>query len=134
MIQTLEERFLGRFEEFAAQLESDFAQIRAMAYSGPVGSLTPYQGYDVGVDCCLPDASPQESDNVALSIGVMHLTTEPMLCEASVGWGAPNAYTELDLLEESVPLSSEAIEAIEAGVPKLFEALRIAVARRRPPR
>jgi hypothetical protein len=133
VIQTLVERFFGRFEEFAARLESDFAQIHAKAYSGPVGSLTAYQGYHVCLDCFFPDASPQDSDNVAINICVMHLTTEPMLCEASVGSGAPNAYSELDLLEEPVPLSAEAIAAIEAGLPKLFEALRIAVARRSPP-
>lgn len=132
MIQTLEERFLGRFRQYAAQLEADFAHVRATARSYSVGSLTPFQGHTICLDCFFPDASPQESDNVAIRIGVKHLTTEPMLCDASVVWGDPGR-TELDLLEEPVPFSSEAVEALEAAAPKLFEALRIAVARRRPP-
>ena len=84
----------------------------------------------ISLDCFFPDALPQEADNVAICIGVKHLTTKPMLCDASVEWGNPGG-TELDLLEEPVPCTSAAIEACAEAAPRLFEALRIAVARRR---
>ena len=84
------------------------------------------------LDCFFPDASPQEADNVAICIGVKHLTTEPLLCDAAVEWGDPGG-TELDLLDSPVPCTLEAIKAIEEAAPRLFEALRIAIARRQPP-
>jgi hypothetical protein len=128
VVQTLEERFLNRFRDDAAQLEMDFVQVRATARSYSVGSLTPFQGHTISLECFFPAASPEESDNVAICIGVKHLKTEPMLCNASVEWGEPGG-TELDLLEEPLPCSPEAIGIIEAAIPQLFEALRFAVSR-----
>ena len=133
VIQTLEERFLKRFRNYAAQLEMDFVRVRATAHSLSAGSVTPLQGHTICLECFFPDASPEESDNVAICIGVKHLKTEPVLCNASVEWGEPGG-TELDLLEEPLPCSPEAIGIIEAAVPQLFEALRVAVSRRCKPR
>jgi hypothetical protein len=129
VVQILEQRFLKRFRDYAAQLEIDFVHVRATARSYSVGSLTPFQGHTISLECFFPDASPEESDNVAICIGVKHLKTEPMLCNASVEWGEHGG-TELDLLEEPLPCSPEAIETIEAAVPQLFDALRTAIARR----
>ncbi len=133
VIETLEERFLGQFREYAAQLEVDFIQVRARAHSLSVGSSTPFQGHVICLECFFPEASRQEADTVAICIGVKHLTTEPMLCDSSVVWGDPRGI-ELELLEDPVPFTSEAIQAIEEAAPTLFEALRMAVARRCEPR
>ena len=71
-------------------------------------------------------------DIVALQIGVMYLTTAPLLRDASVGWGHPWATLEADLLEEPVPYTAEAVAEVEQHLPELFEALKAALNRGKP--
>src|SRR6185369_2832057 len=108
------------------RLRRRYPRLKIDTWSSPVGSLSEYQGHDVGIDCLNPYAPPDETDNVALSIGVKHLTTDPILCEASVCWGAGGPPTgapaiHLDLLPEPVPWSLAALEVIEARLPELIE-------------
>ncbi len=64
-----------------------------------------------------------EPDNVALAIGVRHLTTQPMLCTAEVCWGQGGPDGGLDILPEPVPWSLQAVQALEARLPELLESL-----------
>jgi len=137
IVQILEERFMSEFEGLANRVTSEFVNVRARAYSAPVGSMTEYQGHAFYVDCILTDASEDESDNVALSVHLMHLTTHPRI-NADVCWGHPSGYIEAELwpdLESSRdwPVATEeTLEHLSAGMSRLFGALIDAIRRRRP--
>ncbi len=132
IVEEIESRFLPRFKEAVAALEAEFPHVKLNTWSGPVGSLTEYQGHNMGIDCLLPDAPEDQPDNIALSIGMMHLTTTPKLCNADVCWGAPNAVLEMDLLKEPVPYSPAAVRSVDEQLPELIEALRVALRRGHP--
>ena len=124
IVEELESRFLSVFRAKANQLQSEFPDARITTWSLPNGSATSLQGHDLGIDCVFPDAPDNESDNVALLIGVMHLTTEPKICDAGVGWGSP---ADIELIESPVPYSEMALNEIEAKLPLLYEALTSAL-------
>jgi hypothetical protein len=58
-----------------------------------VGSLTPYPGRIIGIDCLLAHAPEDHPDNVALGVDVQHLTTVPLI-DADVCWGHPSGHAE----------------------------------------
>jgi hypothetical protein len=97
-----------------------------------VGSLTNYQGHDLGIDCLLTDATPDQADNVALSVEVRHLTTTPLM-DAAVCWGHPSGHVEAELFPDPVPMSSETLDKLEAHLPILYDAVELALKRGRPP-
>ena len=86
-------------------------------------SLTEYQGHAIGIDCVAPHVVRGACDNVALSIGVKFLTTQPLLCTADVCWGSGGPNTGLDVLPVQVPWSDDAIRNIERQLPRLVESL-----------
>jgi hypothetical protein len=51
------------FKELAGRLSKEFPNVVTNVYSGNVGSLTEYQGYQIGIDCLLTDA-PAERFNL----------------------------------------------------------------------
>jgi hypothetical protein len=116
IVAELERRFLPVFRAEAARLQCEFPSVKIGAWSGSVGSKTSYQGYDVGIDCEFPDATDDQPNNVALCIGVMHLTTNPKICEAG-----------LELLDSPIPYSLAELDRIEAQLPKLLNALETAI-------
>jgi hypothetical protein len=85
--------------------------------------LTEYQGHDVGIDCVNPAALESEPNNVALIIGVQHLTSQLLLCEAHVVWGSGGPVGGIDLLPKPVPWSEEVIHGIENQLPDLIRSL-----------
>jgi hypothetical protein len=133
IVEELERRFLSALRSKADQLRREFPSIRINTWSSPVGCATSYQGHNLGIDCLFPKAPSDRPDNVALSIGVMHLTTQPKLCDAAVCWGAgpSEGCHNLDLIESPIPYSTAALDQIEAGLPALYEALMAAL--RNPP-
>lgn len=133
IVEELERRFLPQLCAVAEQLSREFPAVRISTWSLPVGSATSYQGHSLGIDCLFPDAPTDDADNVSLSIGVMHLTTEPKLCDAGVCWGAgaSEGCLDVELIDSPIPYSVPALEQIEAGLPRLHEALTSAL--RNPP-
>ena len=133
IVEELERRFLPQLRAVAEQLRREFPDVRISTWSSAIGSATSYQGHDLGIDCHFPAAPSDQPDNVALSIGVMHLTTEPKLSDAGVCWGAGagEGCHGAELFDSPIPYSAMALEQIEAGLPKLHEALRSAL--RNPP-
>jgi hypothetical protein len=132
VVEQLENRLMPPLKQAVAVLQREFLSFRIAIWSSSVGSLTQYQGHDVGIDCLLPDAPPEQPDNVCLSIGVRHVTTTPEICDASVCWGAPSGDIELDVVDEPLPFSAEMMSRIEAELPRLVDALRIALRRGKP--
>ncbi len=133
VVAELENRLLPRLAEAARQIEQDFAPVRARSWSAPVGSLTEYQGHTVGLECYFPDAPPDAPGSLGLDISVRHLSTAPELAGAYVAWNSPSGACEIDLIEQPVPYSAEALTSLEARLGELIAAVRRAVGRGKPP-
>lgn len=128
-VQELEARFLPLLEAGREQSAQLFPDHSFKVWSSSVGGATIYQGHDVGLEALLSDAHPDQANTVALSIGVMHLTTEPMIADAGVAWGAGDSPdVAADLIPEPIPFTSEALASIEREFPKLLEVFQQAVA------
>jgi hypothetical protein len=123
VVEELERRFLGRLEGTAAQLQAQYPQLKINTWSSSTGSLTEYQGHDVGIDCVNPEAFDDQPNSLCLIIGVMHLTTEPLLSDAQVCWGAGGS-GGLDILSEPIPWSDAALQMVDERLPDLVESLR----------
>ena len=132
IVAELERRFLPHLQRIAAKLQTEFPKFQITTWSSPTGSLTEYQGHDLGIDCVLPDAPPDQPYTICLIIGVMHLTTSPEICDAEVSGGPGTPGTELSLLDAPIPFSLEALEWIEAQLSRLVEVLRTALQRWHP--
>ena len=128
IVQELEEMFLPRLREVNDALERVFPLLRFNVWSSSVGGSTPYQGHDVGLECIFPDTPDDLADNVAIVIGVKHLTTAPLLCEASVCWGQGwHPEISAGLLPNPVAYSTAELNAISARLDELVECFRSAV-------
>jgi hypothetical protein len=123
IVEMLEQRILPRLEGAATTLRERHPHFVITTWSSPTGALTEYQGHDIGIDCVNPAALDNEPNNVALTIGVKHLTTQPLLCDANVGWGAGGPVSGLDTLPEPVPWSEEGLRNIEDQLLDLIQSL-----------
>ena len=133
VIQELESRFLPTLQRITSEIEIEFPQIRLYVWSTPIGFSTAYQGHSLGIECILPDISPDLPDNLALIISVKHLTTMPQIDAVGVCWGHPTGYVEIELFPDGCIYSNTALDKIERGLPKLLEQLRVALKRGQPP-
>jgi len=132
VVEELERRFLPALHRMAQEISEKFPGVKASAWSQAVGSLTDYQGHDIGVECLLPSAGPDQPDNIALSISVKHLNTVPYFDAAYVCWGHPSGYVEAELFREPIEVSDKALAEIDAGLQTLYDAFQVAVARGYP--
>ena len=125
----LERRFMPLLEGLCGRLAGRYPGCRFSVYSHAVGSATCYQGHDVGLECVMPDAPPDRADNVALSIGLMHLTSEPRIASAGVAWGADGSHPDVDLelIGEPAPFSIAALGDLEREFSRLAAVLEQAV-------
>jgi hypothetical protein len=133
VVQELEKRFLPDLQKVAEEIAEQFPRVKATVWSSPVGSLTDYQGHDLGIDCLLTDTRPEQTDNVALIIGIGHLTTTPLIDQAGICWGAPSAHVEAELFLDPIEVTAETLQELEARLPLLYDALQTAVRRGHPP-
>jgi hypothetical protein len=123
VVETLERKILPHLEAAATNLGKRYPRLTINTWSSPTGSLTEYQGHDIGIDCVDPAALDAEPCNVFLTIGVMHLTTQPLLCDAKVAWDSEGPASGLDLLLEPVLWSEEVLQNIEDRLPDLIQSL-----------
>ena len=120
VIRTLEDAFLDRLEGLRASLSVDFPRSTFNVWSSPVGSTDDHDGWDVGLDCVFADVTPEQSRCVVLSVGVMHLGTEPMMSNAGVDWcwGLHPGVT-LDLMPEAVRFGDSTLQELVNQWPRL---------------
>jgi len=124
-IALLEERFLPLLNKAQTLLSSEYPAYTFKVWSSAVGSNTPYQGHHVALECLLPDVTDDEADNFALLIGVMHLTTEPMICEACVEWSqGEHPDIRIELVTTPLLFCSETIDQITSQLPELLLVFR----------
>ena len=64
----LEQRFLVRLDDAAAELRGRFPALNIHVYASSIGARTPLDGHSVFIDCLIPGASDDTSDNVGLEI------------------------------------------------------------------
>ena len=135
LVEQVKQLFLPDLERLASEMRQRFPALELNVLHYPVGPLTEYQGYDVGVECVFPQAAPHAADNVALTIGFCHLTSTPKVM-AGVGWGS--GYSEAEFREgcytnadwpEATP---EILEALRLDFPRLIRAFQAAVERGAP--
>jgi hypothetical protein len=131
-VQRIGDRVLPLLRSIADDIAREHPDVKVHVWDGPVGSLTELQGHDFGVECLFRDRTADESDNVALSINLAHLTTQPKLTSLDVCWGHPSGRLELDVLADWIDLDDAALERIVAELPRLASALKSAVGRGRP--
>ena len=132
-VQRIGDRVLPLLRSIADDIAREHPDVKVQVWDGPVGSLTELQGHDFGVECLFHDRAADETDTVALSINVAHLTTHPKLTSLDVCWGHPSGTLEIDVLADRIDLDDAALERILAELPRLASALRSAVVRGRPP-
>ena len=125
----LESRFIPLLNSTRARLLERFPACRFTVYTHSVGRLTSYQGHSIGLEGLWPKAPRDRTDNVALSIGLSHLTSEPMIVDAGVAWGGDGAHPDvgLELIYEPVPFSDAALADLERDYPRLAKVLEQAV-------
>ena len=122
-----------KLEQHAQELRVMFPNIVITVWNSNTGSLTNYKGYDIGIDCFLHDVKNGQADNVALSIDLKHLTTDPKIVAAGVVWGHPSGFVEKSLLTEQVPYSKDELKKLIKNLPILCDALKKALTRGKPP-
>jgi hypothetical protein len=127
-VTELERVFLPLLQEAERAAASEFPRFKFNVGSASVGGLTAYQGHTVWLECTLPDAADHEADSVAIIVGVKHITTEPKLSQASVGWGNGNhPECALELLEHPVALTEEQLQGTAARFPEQLVAFKSAL-------
>lgn len=136
LAQHVEELFLPELERLASQLSGQFPALTFNVWHSPTGTLTEYQGYDVGLECVFPKSADDGPDNVALSIDLCHLTSTPRLM-ASVGWGHPSGQLEAEFkdwatISDWPQATPETIEELRAAFPRLVQAFVAATHRAVP--
>ncbi|MHC4743978.1 MAG: hypothetical protein ACYS8Z_18830 [Planctomycetota bacterium] len=110
------------------QYQAAYPHYTFNVWSSGEGSLTSWQGHDLGIECGFPGAEDTQADCVALSIAVKHLTTEAELYGASVDWGEGSAPDiDIELIWDSVPFTDESLEEIEGKFNLLEEVFQKAV-------
>lgn len=132
LVHELERRVLPSFHDLAARLNGEIPRVVAQVYSHPVGSRTDFQGHALGVECRLLDTPAGRPDNVALEVGLRHLTSDAKL-DASVCWGDPSGHAEAELLPTPIAATEAASDELLAALPRLAAALREALRRGQPP-
>ena len=132
VVQDAERRFLPAMHALAAQINQRFEHVRAGIWSSPLGSLTEFQGHDLGVDCVIRDVPADHPGSIALQLVFCHLTYSPKV-EAFVCWGYPSGYVDAEVCAAPVELSEATMATIEAAFPQLSAALLAALERGHPP-
>ncbi|MEP6900799.1 MAG: hypothetical protein ABJA66_03555 [Actinomycetota bacterium] len=129
---------MPEFEEIAEKIRQEIPNVIVTVSSDTIGSQTQFQGYDFWIEC-LFTSDYEETDNVALTVGLGHLTTTPRI-EAGVIWGYPSGKGEEASFRnwggifpnEGIIVSDEVLEDLYRDLPRLYEALFEALKRRKP--
>jgi hypothetical protein len=131
LIRDLERRFLPRLRSAGAEIGAAFPEVRVQGWSQTHGQKTDSPGHVIGLSCVFLRARADQPDEVVLELCFGDVFGAAPTVDVDVIWGHPGQL-ELDLFPGKVTLSSQALDTIEAALPRLVEALRVAVRRGRP--
>ena len=133
----LDDMFLPTLEQAAADMRQRFRDVQFQVWRCPVGSATQFEGYDIGLECCFPVASPDQSDNVALTISLANVSVRPKIM-AEVVWGHPSGHGEAAWRDDWQSshdwpeANPETLRHVAEALPRLLRAFEEAVARGHP--
>lgn len=124
----LEAVFLPPLNQAKTELSREYPKFSFKVWSSSIGSATPYQGHDLGIECEFPDARDEEANCVALEVGVWHLTTEPEFNSFSVDWcNGTHPNISAHMLEQPVPVSPVSVSRFGPTLRQLLAVFRRAV-------
>lgn len=129
IVQGLEKRFLPIIKRLAEEISNEFPHVKTNILSFSIGSLTTYQGYTIGIECLLPENSSNQTDNVALTIETMHLTSLPKVT-VDMCWG--DGKLEEELFSGPIEITEDVFEEIEAELPRMYNRLKESIRRGYP--
>ena len=129
IVQGLEKRFLPIIKRMAKEISNEFPHVKTNILSFPIGSSTTYQGYTIGIECLLPKNSSNQTDNIALTIETMHLTTFPKVT-VDVCWG--DGKLEEELFSGPIEIAEDVFKEIEADLPRMYNRLKESIRRGYP--
>jgi hypothetical protein len=128
VVAALEEAFMPLLTAARNQLASQFPACTFNVWSSSTGSLTSYQGHDVGIECVFPDVKPEDANCVAAEIGIWHLTTHAEFNSYGVAWcSGDHPEISLELLDQPRPFSSEELVALTDMFPQILATFRRAI-------
>lgn len=134
LVRQIGELFLPELERLASQMREQFPALTFNVWHSPTGALTEYQGWDVGLECVIPQAGKDAPDNVAVMIGLCHLNSRARIM-AEVVWGHPSGHPEVEFRDNCLTNADwpeakpETIEEIKEFLPAMFQAFESAVER-----
>jgi hypothetical protein len=129
--QELQDRLAAPLRVLAAEIAGEFPSVRVVESFSTLPARS--NSCLLGLSCILAATRPSQPDLVDLSISVTDLTTTPRIDSADVCWGHPSGWVELEVFEEPVVLTDEAVGKLREQMPNLAAALRRALRRGRPP-
>ena len=130
IIQDIEKRFLPHIERMAEEIPQEFPLVKTNVWSWSVGSSTTFQGHDIGLECFLPEVSPDQTNIVMLIIETMHLTTVPKITAVDVCWN--DGSLEEELFSQPVGITEKVFKKIELGLPRMYNCLKESIRRGYP--
>ena len=127
LIANLEAKCMPHLLESQARLRTSYPALEFNVWSSPTGSLTPWQGHDLGIEVEVPVSDDSREPNwLVLEISTHHLTTEPKL-QAFVSWGYSHALAVDASFETPQPLVDANVDLLEQSLPKLLASFEAAV-------
>ena len=123
----LEAEMLPILKEHAEILSQRYRHLKVNTWSSCVGGNTELQGHNLGIECLNHNVASNETDNIALCIGIKHITTDPKFFECDVCWGHPSGHVVIDCMESDLPFNKDTLDHIKGLLPKLIEALDLSL-------
>jgi hypothetical protein len=131
VVCNMERRFLPALRAAQSEFSADFPDVRTTAWSQSCGEATDSPGQVIGLSCFFPQAPLDQPDEVSLTLSIGGVRGPGPTLDVDVCWSDPGGL-EADLFPKTVPLSEEALQKVDAELPRLIEVLRTAVRRGRP--
>ena len=128
IVSQLEATFLPLLNQAIGELTRDFPRLVFRVWSSSTGSETSYQGHDLGIECKFPDAQSEETNCVAMEVGIWHIAASPEFNSFGVVWCHGNAPSDSDeLLDRPIPVSPQSLSQLATAFPNLEAAFRRAI-------
>ena len=110
-----------------AKLQASHPELTFNVWSSPTGSLTPWQGHDLGIEVDVPVSDTSEEPRwLVLEISTHHLTTEPTL-QAFVSWEYSQSVAVDTSFDTPKRLEDENVELLVQSLPRLLASFEAAV-------
>jgi len=124
-IEILNSRYLPKLQAYADQLRQRHPTFVVNTGCVPVGSATPFQGYQAYLSCLRLECADEEPNCVDIVILVRDLPGRSKLCSLDVSWGGDGIapVNGIDLLTEEIEFTPAALTVIDEAIPRLQEHL-----------